>query len=42
MRSGNCYKIKLLMSFLGIEHEWVKVDVLIGARERLPGLAARR
>ena len=30
MRSGNCYKIKLLMRFLAIEHEWVKVDVLVG------------
>ncbi|MBD2653368.1 glutathione S-transferase family protein [Synechocystis sp. FACHB-383] len=28
MLSGNCYKIKLLMEFLGIEHEWVHVDIL--------------
>ncbi|WP_353258091.1 glutathione S-transferase family protein [Prochlorothrix hollandica] len=26
--SGNCYKIKLLMQFLDIEHEWVHVDIL--------------
>lgn len=31
MLSGNCYKIKLLMQFLGIEHQWVHVDIL--ARE---------
>ncbi|MBV5262179.1 glutathione S-transferase family protein [Synechococcus moorigangaii CMS01] len=28
MLSGNCYKIKLLMQFLGIEHEWIHVDIL--------------
>lgn len=26
--SGNCYKIKLLMQFLGVKHEWVHVDIL--------------
>lgn len=26
--SGNCYKIKLLLSFLGREHEWIPVDIL--------------
>jgi glutathione S-transferase len=25
--SGNCYKVKLLMSLLGIDHEWIHVDV---------------
>ncbi len=30
IQSGNCYKIKLLMSFLEIEHEWVAVDILSG------------
>lgn len=30
MLSGNCYKIKLLMQFLGIEHEWIHVDILVG------------
>ncbi|MEM1308413.1 MAG: glutathione S-transferase family protein [Cyanobacteria bacterium P01_H01_bin.153] len=28
MLSGNCYKIKLLMQFLSIEHEWIHVDIL--------------
>ena len=31
MLSGNCYKIKLLMQFLDIPHEWTHVDIL--ARE---------
>ncbi len=30
MLSGNCYKIKLLLRFLGIEHEWIHVDILSG------------
>ncbi|MGI9238510.1 MAG: glutathione S-transferase family protein [Woeseiaceae bacterium] len=30
MLSGNCYKIKLLMQFLEIEHEWRHVDILAG------------
>lgn len=30
IQSGNCYKIKLLMSFLEIEHEWLHVDILAG------------
>lgn len=29
--SGNCYKVKLLLQFLGIQHEWVHVDILAGA-----------
>lgn len=28
--SGNSYKAKLLLSLLGIEHEWIKVDLLKG------------
>ncbi|MBE9102969.1 glutathione S-transferase family protein [Vacuolonema iberomarrocanum] len=28
MLSGNCYKVKLLMQFLGLEHEWIPVDIL--------------
>ena len=28
MLSGNCYKIKLIMAFLQVEHEWVHVDIL--------------
>jgi glutathione S-transferase len=30
MLSGNCYKIKLLLRFLDIEHSWVHVDTLVG------------
>lgn len=30
MLSGNCYKIKMLMKFLSIEHEWIHVDILAG------------
>lgn len=28
MKSGNCYKIRLLLDFQGIKHEWQHVDVL--------------
>lgn len=30
MLSGNCYKIKLLMQFLNIKHQWVHVDIMAG------------
>ncbi len=30
MLSGNCYKIKLIMQFLNIEHQWEHVDILAG------------
>jgi glutathione S-transferase len=30
IRSGNCYKIKLLAALVGIPHEWVHVDVMAG------------
>jgi glutathione S-transferase len=29
-RSGNCYKIKLLCALLGIEHDWIAVDIMQG------------
>ncbi|MFU7348806.1 glutathione S-transferase family protein [Pseudomonas paraeruginosa] len=29
-RSGNCYKIKLAMSLLGIDYQWLPVDILKG------------
>ena len=29
-RSGNCYKVKLLLNLLGIAYEWVPMDVLKG------------
>jgi len=28
LRSGNCYKVKLLMHLLDIEHQWIHVDIL--------------
>ena len=28
IQSGNCYKIKLLMSWLELEHEWIAVNIL--------------
>lgn len=28
--SGNCYKIKLLLQFLNIEHQWTPIDILAG------------
>lgn len=28
VQSGNCYKVKLLLSQLGLPHEWVHVDIL--------------
>ena len=31
--SGNCYKIKLLMRFLDIPHDWVHVDILSGGTQ---------
>ena len=30
VRSGNCYKIKLLCALLGIEHEWIAIDIMRG------------
>ncbi|MDW6093089.1 glutathione S-transferase family protein [Vibrio rhizosphaerae] len=30
IQSGNCYKVKLLLSFLGIAHEWCHMSVLKG------------
>jgi glutathione S-transferase len=39
IKSGNCYKIKLLMSLLDIEHEWVHVDILGGTTKAVPFLA---
>lgn len=28
--SGNCYKLALLASHLGLQHEWIHVDILAG------------
>ncbi len=30
VKSGNCYKIKLLCSLLTIDHEWIHTDILAG------------
>ena len=30
IQSGNCYKIKLLLSFLETKHEWIHIDILKG------------
>jgi len=30
VRSGNCYKLKLLCALLAIEHDWIAVDILRG------------
>ncbi|WP_277809708.1 glutathione S-transferase family protein [Chromohalobacter canadensis] len=29
-KSGNCYKVQLVCDLLGINHEWVDVDILAG------------
>lgn len=28
IQSGNCYKVKLLLNFLELAHEWIHIDVL--------------
>ena len=40
LMSGNCYKIKLLLSHLGLEHDWSHVDILAG-ETRTPAFLAR-
>ncbi len=30
IQSGNCYKVKLLLSFLDLPHEWVHINILAG------------
>ncbi|MDI9245369.1 glutathione S-transferase family protein [Marinobacter sp. CHS3-4] len=30
LQSGNCYKIKLMCALLGIQHDWVHMDILAG------------
>ncbi|AZF54204.1 Glutathione S-transferase [Pseudomonas sp. R4-34-07] len=29
-RSGNCYKVKLMLSLLGIPYQWIDIDILKG------------
>lgn len=35
IQSGNCYKIKLLLSFLNLEYEWIHIDTLEGGTSTL-------
>lgn len=37
--SGNCYKVKLLLSLLGMAFEWIDVDVTAGATRKPEFLA---
>jgi glutathione S-transferase len=37
--SGNSYKAKLMLSLLGIDYEWIKVDLLKGAHKQPEFLA---
>ena len=30
MRSGNCYKVKLLLEYLSLEHQWIAMDIMKG------------
>ena len=32
-RSGNCYKLKLLLNLLGLPYEWIAIDVLKGGTQ---------
>jgi glutathione S-transferase len=40
LRSGNCYKIKLLLNHLGMPHEWQHIDIMRG-ESRTPAFLAR-
>lgn len=37
--SGNCYKAKLLLSLLGLDYEWIKVDLMKNAHKQPEFLA---
>ncbi|BAZ23274.1 glutathione S-transferase domain protein [Kalymmatonema gypsitolerans NIES-4073] len=37
--SGNSYKAKLMLSLLGLDYEWIKVDLLAGAHKQPEFLA---
>ncbi|AYF86115.1 glutathione S-transferase family protein [Pseudomonas sp. DY-1] len=34
-KSGNCYKVKLILNLLGLPYQWVPVDILKGETESL-------
>ncbi|MGK9418085.1 glutathione S-transferase family protein [Pseudomonas cedrina] len=38
-KSGNCYKVKLMLSLLGIPYQWVDVDILKGDTQTVEFLA---
>lgn len=40
LKSGNCYKVKLLLAQLGAEHEWLHTDIL-ERESRTPGFLAK-
>lgn len=37
--SGNSYKVKLMLSLLGLDYEWIKVDLMKGAHKQPDFLA---
>lgn len=37
--SGNSYKVKLMLSVLGLDYEWIKVDLMAGAHKQPEFLA---
>lgn len=37
--SGNSYKVKLMLSLLGLDYEWIQVDLLTGAHKQPEFLA---
>jgi len=39
INSGNCYKVKLTLNHLGIEHDWVHIDILKGESRNAQFLA---
>lgn len=39
IQSGNCYKVKLVLSLLGIEHKWQHIDILRGDTKQADFLA---
>lgn len=38
-KSGNCYKVKLMLNLLGIPYQWIDVDILNGDTETAEFLA---
>ncbi|KAF1011532.1 MAG: Disulfide-bond oxidoreductase YfcG [Pseudomonas fluorescens] len=38
-KSGNCYKVKLMLNLLGVPYQWVDVDILKGDTETAEFLA---